>query len=465
MPINFPTARLQGGLLFTITLCVIFEEWSGSTSLALIKQPCVVALIALFTPEVTRSRLAFVIFAASLTLLVPAFAVDWLKSIKDGLDTGAFIAAFFSALTILKTVAERSPAVRRAGEYLASQRPGRRYIALTLGSQGFALLLNYAALQLLGALSSASARRESDPTIRRIRIRRMLLAIDRGLISTLPWSPTSFAIAITTTVIPSTSWSDVAGPSLVTAVILAGTGWGLDTLFKPKVARPPGRIPEPVDGIGALAPLWILLIILIASVAVLYASTSIKVSALVMVIVPMIAVCWMAAQADRGGRIAGLGIQIREYLFSELPGFRSELVLLILAGYIGTVGAEVLTPVFAAREFNLAAVPAGIILVGFVLGIPLFGQLGMNPIMAVTLFAPLIPPAAELGVSPTSIVLAITAGWALSGATSPFTATTLLVSRFASVSAWHVGLRWNGLYALACAVLLSFWVLIYTYVL
>ncbi|MEJ2016301.1 MAG: hypothetical protein P8X61_11950, partial [Limibacillus sp.] len=58
------------------------------------------------------------------------------------------------------------------------------------------------------------------------------------------------------------------------------------------------------------------------------------------------------------------------------------------------------------------------------------------------------------------IVLAITAGWALSGASSPYTATTLMVGAIGKVSALHVGWRWNGYYTLVSGLLLSAWVLL-----
>ncbi len=82
----------------------------------------------------------------------------------------------------------------------------------------------------------------------------------------------------------------------------------------------------------------------------------------------------------------------------------------------------------------------------------------MNPILSVSLLAPLLPHAAALGISPNAYILAITAGWALGGASSPFTATTLLVGAMGRVSAVHVGWKWNGAYTLLGGVLLSLWV-------
>ena len=85
----------------------------------------------------------------------------------------------------------------------------------------------------------------------------------------------------------------------------------------------------------------------------------------------------------------------------------------------------------------------------------------MNPILSISLLAPLIPAAETLGLSPNLIVAAITAGWALSGASSPFTATTLLIGKLAGVSAFKVGagLSWNGPYTLIGIALLSAWIL------
>jgi hypothetical protein len=61
--------------------------------------------------------------------------------------------------------------------------------------------------------------------------------------------------------------------------------------------------------------------------------------------------------------------------------------------------------------------------------------------------------------------VAITSGWALSGATSPFTATTLLIGWFANTSPSHVGLVWNGAYALICLLALSAWVVLFGFLL
>lgn len=134
-------------------------------------------------------------------------------------------------------------------------------------------------------------------------------------------------------------------------------------------------------------------------------------------------------------------------------------MILTTAGFIGSLGAGLVAPWMEAAGVDLAAVPAPLLLLSIVWLLPVTGQIGMNPILTLSLIGPLLPPAEAIGLSPAAFVLALTSGWALSGASSPFTATTLLVGRLGGVSARHVGLRWNGLFTILGGVLLSVWVI------
>ena len=451
---------LAGAILIALTVAVILDEWGLGGAVAPAIPSIVVAATVLLLWRARVSRFAFVAIAVLLTLLLSRSTPDWPAIMRKGFASAAFIAAFFTALSTLRNTAEAAPAIRRAGRFLAMQPPGRRYLALTAGGQLFALLLNYGAIALLGALATASAREEPDEEVRLHRTRRMLLAIQRGFISVLPWSPLSFAVAITTVLIPGAEWSAIVLPGLVTAALIAGTGYALDTIFKPRLSHPvKPQVPE--GSWELMLPLLGLLAILVVSVVTIYEATGIRVVGIVLPVVPLIALVWAVLQS-RGGPAIALGPRLQTYVTRELPGFRNELVLLMMAGYIGTVGAPLLLPLIAQTGFDAGALPVWVLLVSFVWLVPLLGQVGMNPILAVTLIAPLVPAPEALGVSPAVVVVAITAGWALGGASSPFTATTLLIGSFANVSATHVGLRWNGAYTLICATILSGWVVIFS---
>lgn len=453
--------RVAGGLIVAVALSVIAREWGVGAWIASAAPVLTVALLALFAVQVQPARLAFILVGLVLTGASLLYDPDWETVIGRGLGTAAFIAAFFAALGTLRNAADSAPSIRACGRFLSQQPPGRRYLALTVGGQLFALLLNYGAIVLLGSLATANANEEPDAEIRAHRTRRMLLAIQRGFLSTLPWSPLSFAVAISTALIPGTSWAGMLLPCMATGLILVGLGWALDTIFKPRLSRRPAQRADPEGDWSLLLPLFVLLGVLVSAVLVLNAMTQVRIVGLVIVIVPVISVVWIGLQAGPGDAARRIAQRVRSYVGVELPGYRGEITLLMMAGYIGTVGAHLLVPVVAASGVDLAALPAWVILVALVWVIPMAGQLGMNPILAVSLLAPLLPGAAEMGVSPTAIIVAITAGWTLSGATSPYTATTLLIGSFAGISAGQVGRRWNGGFALLAGMLLSIWVALF----
>ncbi|ORE94197.1 hypothetical protein ATO13_08991 [Stappia sp. 22II-S9-Z10] len=458
-----PLLSLLGVLLVVLTVLVVASDWGAPSPVASLVPVVEVAVVAVLSILVVPARRAFVLVALAITGLQIALHEDWLAQTLHGLSVAAFIGAFFSALTTLRHAAQTSPSIAACGRFLASQPPGRRYAALSVGGQMFSLLLNYGAIALLGSLAVASAREEPDPEIRAIRMKRMLLAVQRALVGTLPWSPLSFAVAISTALIPGASWGALLAPAFISGVILVGIGYALDTIFKPRPRRRPQRT-ETTGGWGVLRPLVLLLVILLTLVAVLQTATGVRTVGVVALVVPLVSAAWVFMQGAPGRRFSHLRSRAAGYVTRDLPTYRGEITLLSMAGYIGTVGATLMAEWLQASGVSFAALPTAVILVGLIWVFTLAGQVAMNPILTASLVLPLIPSADALGISSTAIQVAVTAGWALAGANSPFTATTLLTGSFAGKSAWHVGLRWNGLFTVLCGVALSAWALIYAFI-
>ena len=447
-----PAEPLLGAALVTLTVLVTLEDWAPGTRAGLWAAWCVPFVVALLALRLRGRRLGFVVVALLVTLALWMQGEGWGARVMAGLGAAAFIGAFFVALSTLRAAAETSPAIRACGQYLAAQPPGRRYLALTLGGQAFSVLLNYGSIALLGSLSVASSEREPDPEIRFHRTRRMLLAIQRGFVSVLPWSPLSFSVAITGALLPAAPYKATVLPAMVTGLIVAGTGWAMDQIFRPRLTTTPVRH-APEGGPGAVLPLLALLALLGLPVWLLHVAFGVRVVGAVLLVVPLLALGWVLLQAGPRGAWGRAG----RFAAQELPRYRPELTLLMMAGYIGTAGAGLIAPHVADFAPLIAALPGPVILALLVWFIPVTGQLGMNPILGVTLLFPLLPSAEAMGVSPVALFIAITAGWALSGITSPFTATTLLTGSFAKKSALHVGLKWNGAYALVTGTLLTLW--------
>lgn len=453
--------RMGGALMIATLLVSVPYEFTGWPVLSYLAGIFAFAGLACFAPHVPRGAKLFLAIGVLLVLLASVTLDGWQGAALTAVSRGSFIAAFFTALTAIRAAAVSDPNILDCGRFLAGQPPGRRYLALTLGGHLFGLVLMYGSISLLGALATENARREPNEEIRAHRTRRMLVAVQRGFISTLPWSPLAFASAITLTVVPGAKWAAAVPLTLVSALIVAGVGWALDTIFKPRLTAPaPARGPAEGQWFSHLKPLYLLLAVLLLSTAVVHLATGVRVFGVVMALVPTIALLWIAFQPDaRGHRLGRVGQRVRLFASADLPDLKNQLTILIMAAFIGSLGSAIAVPFAQEMGLSFAGVPTWLLLLGVFWCIPLTGQLGMNPILAVSLLAPLLPSPEALGIEPAILVCAITSGWALSGATSPFTASVLLVGGFANVSPSKVGLRWNGAYALTTGVVLSLWLM------
>lgn len=451
---------VTGPSIFLAMILVSAAEFGGGRYFYLAAGVFLVVYLLCVIADVRWSRRAFVLTGILLVIIAFATREDWLSLSEAALKSASFIGAFFVALAWLREAAGSSPAMQRCGRYLASQPPGRRYAALTLGGHLFALVLNYGSITLLGTMVENSIKDEPNEEIRQARLKRMLVAVQRGFISTLCWSPLTFSLVLSTTLTPGATWFGALGYGIVNMLLTMGIGWGLDSIFKPKLSVPlPGR--KPVIGtIQAVYPLIGILALLFLLIGIGYLLTGIRVVAIVMIIVPCLSLGWIALQnfQHTANPILETAVRGKRYVLDELPAFRSELVLLVMAGFIGTMGAKLALPYVDGGMTALAELPAWVILVAIVWLIPVTGQLGMNPILSVAVIAPLLPHAETLGTSPNVIVAALTAGWTLGGASSPFTATTMLIGKLGGVSAHRVGLVWNGQYTIVLGLAFSAWV-------
>ncbi len=88
----------------------------------------------------------------------------------------------------------------------------------------------------------------------------------------------------------------------------------------------------------------------------------------------------------------------------------------------------------------------------------LVGLVGINQIIIVILIGAAIGDPTLLGVDPVPLAVALTGGWALESASSPFGAVILTVVRLTGYRPRRITIRWNGVYTLAGLLALSAWV-------
>lgn len=448
-------------------IATIFYEYSGSHLAVTVASIFAVIAVLTFAIFDRKSPRVFVLVGLALVLWAMVARDDWWAGLVTTLERSSFVVALFTALTAIRVAAINSPSILACGRFLADQRPGLRYIALTIGGQLFGLVLLYGSIGLLGSLAAEASRREEDEELRRVRLRRMLVAINRGFASTLTWSPLGFSIAITTTLVAGADWNAAVVPCLVSSAMMVGIGWAMDTIFKPRLARPAPARDYPTGGwLSHLRPLLLLLGLIVGGVALLHVATGVDVVGAVMSFVPLIAVVWLWLQADPAKeRVPQVLRRVASFISVDLPAYGGQVMLLFMASFIGNIGAFLLVPIMQGIGLDLSVIPAWIILLGMLWIIPITGQIGMNPILAVSLLVPILPTPEAMGISPTAMVVAITGGWAMSGVTSPFTASVLLVGSLAGVDAREAGARWNGAFALVIGAAISTWALLLAWLL
>lgn len=455
--------RTVGILLAGVLLAVVADEYAALPALDAAASLLAAVAVAVAFPRVGLSSRIFVLIGLALVAWAAVALPDWPASTLTALGRGALVIALFTALTALRGAATRSPGILACGRFLARQPPGRRYAALTVGGHLFALVLMYGAIALLGSLAAESTATEPDEQLRTHRLRRMMVAIQRGFASTLCWSPLGFSMVITLAVVPGARWTEAAPYCLLSAALMLSVGWGLDTLFKPRLTVPPAvRPPETERWLDALRPLLLLLLVVMTGIAAVHALTGVEMIGAVMTVVPVTAILWGALQPSREGEApldAGAR-HVAAFFTRELPAYRGQIVLLFMAGFIGSLGAALLVPITRAQGLDLSAASPLLLLGALVWIIPVTGQIGMNPILAVSLLVPLLPAPEAMGVSPAALVVAITGGWALSGVTSPFTASVLLAASIARVSPQRAGFGWNAPYILVMGALLTAWTVV-----
>lgn len=463
-------ALARGVMLVGLAVLVILGALFDAPPLKIAAGVVGAAYVLLVFGAVRWSRRAFVILAGLMSAAALLWRDDGRTLIEGALISAGFILAFFVALSTLRTAAGGSASIRRCGLFLATRTPAKRYLALAAGGHLFSLVLNYGSISLLGTIVEQAEIGPDGRILNAVRLRRMLLAIQHGFATTLCWSPLSFSMVVGATLVAGGSWGGAVGYGFVTGVLLLAFGWGLDVAFKPPRPHNAPPPPDPVGSLAALRPLVLLLLAIVLGTAAFCLSTGLPVIVAVTAVVPVVSVAWIAVQtanptasAVRPSAAAVAAEVVRrcgDFLAREMDGYRGEMVLLYMAGFIGKLGAGLAEPLVAAHLFDLSAMPAWSVLAALACGIPLLGQAGMHPILAASLLVPLLPTPAALGLPPGVVVTAMAFGWSLAAVSSPFTATVLLVGVLGRVPATTVGLRWNGAFLAAASVLGVLWLLL-----
>ena len=452
-------ARLRVSCLLLVTLATLIHLVGGSVAWQAAGIVALLLYLVTLKGQLTRMAKGLLCAAGVLTLLALWRSPTPGQLLFEASGRFAFFATFIVALSMLRLPAYRSRLVRRCGQSMLLQSPSRRYPILSLGSALFGIILNIGVLNLFAAMiekSNTLSAAQGRAWVREARQRRMMLALLRGFSLAPLISPMGIGVAVVLSTLPQVTWPQLAPYILGAAALIFMAGWAVDYFTGP---QPPANKTYVTPSLRPLAQFSVLLIGIVALVFSIAWLLELRLPIAALLGAPTGALLWLAWQRRRLG-FGGLPAAVTA-VHRQLPWLLSpsanEIVVLGAAGYlghlcVGLVDTQQLAPLLAVLDplGTLNAVLAMLMVVGL-------AQIGVNPIVTVTLLVGLLPTLGIEGLTPELIGASLMVGWALALMSSPMTASMLILSRFTGVPATRIGYRWNGRFLIAAIPLLALW--------
>ncbi|MCB8890723.1 hypothetical protein GEV37_16540 [Halomonas malpeensis] len=454
--------RLRVSLLLLTTFATLLHLTSTGWLSMFAQGSAIVALLGYLLTlagQLNAMARGLLFVAAAMTALAVCYAPSPGALLFEAGGRFAFFATFVVALGMMRLPAYRSPLVRRCGQAMLLQPPGRRYPILSFGSMLFGIILNIGVLNVFAAMIEKSNTLEvaqGRVWVRQARQRRMMLALLRGFALAPLVSPMGMGVAVVLSSIPQITWPALAPYIFSAAGLMFLAGWAVDYLTGP---HPPANQAQAVPSLAPLLRFSALLTGVVALVVVIAWLLQVRLPVGALLGAPASALVWLAWQRRRLGSAclpAAVTTAHRQLPWLLSPS-ANEIVVLGGAGYlghlcVGVLDTHTLAPLLKVVE-GWGALNAVLAMLA-VLGL---AQLGVNPIVTVTLLAGILPALDIQGLSPVLIAAALMVGWALALMSSPMTASMLILSRFTGISPLCIGYRWNGRFMLAVVPLLTAW--------
>ena len=424
-----------------------------------------IAMLVFLILEFPRQRRYAQILFLALTgigLIGVAVASDPVALFLSAWRRGAAYGAFFLALSSLRDAAETSKLVRRCGQHLVAQPPGRRYAALTGGGHLFGIILSYGAIELLGAMVMRANTLQAaggSEAIQALRTRRMLMAIYRGFAVMNCWSPLNLMTAVVSTAVPAAPMRMLLPIAFVVSIGMAAIGWLEDRLSAARQATSGGTRPRTTESWSIHLRIVVLVgaVMLLAELGSIFINVSLV--AAVTLIVPVVGLGWAIVQAwtfvttaHPIRRTAAILQRRAGRFFLRVPNFRSEATVLAGSGFMGVAVGGAL-PSAGLAPFIAHLPPIAVPLLVPVILIAT-GQLGLNPVAVIALLGAAMPNPVGFGISPAVLAFSCMLGWGLAVNMTPMSASAITTARWAGVSPWTVSTAWNATFTFS-ALLLS----------
>lgn len=359
---------------------------------------------------------------------------DLIGGLLTGLDRAQIFLVMFYAVTWLREPAVTSASLRELRDWVVRQPAGRRYPMLWLSAHFLGSVLNLAAMSLL----SIMAGEQKDKVLRK----RLSIALMMGFTVASTWGPFYVSVAVILTAIPGVSWADIAPQGLLLSFILLFVGWGYDRAFLRQ--KPTAEISRETPAMHMSSAVRTSLLLMVLSVLVLglHEIAKLPIPIALGVVSPPFAVLWAAFQWSAGQRWQRGARPLITRIFNNLPELRNEAIAFSAASVLGIGVSSILPPEQISSTLQSYGLSGDVVVVGLIYGMTIAGAAGFHPVIVAILVGEVMPPEV-IGMPPEILAMALLGVWGTSTMISPFSATTLFMSRVVKTPSHVIAWKWD----------------------
>ncbi len=465
---NSPSPRLPviGTAMLVLIIAQLATLYLGLDAAQLFAIACIFFIPIIAWRSLKLREIYLIGISALVALAAIATSPQWLAWSVDGLSRSSYLASFILLMALLREGAIHSKSVVKLGRFLTLQPPQRRFLAVFSGSHMLSVMINLGALSLLAPIIQRGVRAELEPgapldEIAQIRERRQLCAALRGFSWFLVWAPTAVTQAVMPTLMSGVQALRLMALGLVLALIMMMLGWAEDWIrwrATGRRIRAQGLITSSDKQVfPARAARNFALVCAMLFVCSLAFSKLADVTIVtgVMLAAPLVVIVWLVVQQEPGHRQQGTRDRFSTISFSAMPGYVREMVFISCAGFVGTVGAQLVPVAELTDAIGLQSLPPWLVLWGMSVIVWVFGQVGLSPITMAVFLGSVVAQVPSLPVDITHAALAIAAGTAICTSGAPFSAGALMLSRATGYSPMTLTWRWNGPFTFVTMIVLA----------
>jgi hypothetical protein len=437
-------------IYLSIAIITLVETFVDLPALTLAAAALIILFIVLEIPFISRAQLATGGVLIGLGLIGAAISGQWEEVVIGGVARSKTFLLLFFAVSWLQHPAGESPSLRAARKTIVSQPPGRRYLYLSFGVHGLGAVLNLAGLSLLSSVVEG----QKDPRLKR----RLTVALMQGFTSASCWSPFYVGMVVILVALPTLTWRDVGPLGMGLAVIIILSGWAYDRLIV-RGGSSARQVVKPVLlARGDLGRVIVILGLLAVLVLISVEGVGFSIPVALGLIGPPFAMAWAAAMATRDSNRAARAKQLANKVMHWLPTLRSEALVFVGANILG-VGVAGAVPAENIGEVVNDLLPdADVKILAMIIGFMISGLIGLHPVVVVILASAILPPEV-LGLQDWIVGLTYLGCWGLATLISPFSATTLFMSRVTGVPSPMIAWRWTPAPVFVAAILIGIYVI------